>query len=66
MSNKFRPVDFDECPICGGDLSALTDEKLEEYNFYDGDEVHCLACKKQVGNMIADETAHVSFFEEYA
>lgn len=64
---KPRLVDFDNCPHCGDELYAMTDESLEPDLFYDGDTVKCAAEPScgVVGTMVADgETCYVSFDED--
>lgn len=34
--------EYEQCPVCGDDLVVTTDKN--EYEFYDGDHVECVAC----------------------
>lgn len=43
MTEKWIPIDWDECPECGDDCEGLTDCDEAGF-FYDGDSVRCVAC----------------------
>ena len=50
----WKPIDFEDCVVCGGQLEGKT-KLINEGYFYDGDDVKCTGdCQMVVGVMSCD------------